>query len=101
LALFEAVQPPPGERSNTDAISGLFARWKEAEAKVGSADEAAAAAAALTDYAAVQNAITNQTPKTAREFAMWLIVHTDRWSSGVTDEMRLMTDVLAGEREAV
>lgn len=99
LAFFEAVQLLPGEASNTDAIAGLFARWKEAETKVESADDAVGAA--LAEYAALQNAITNQTPKTAREFAMWILAHTDRWSASVTDELRSMTNALAGETEVI
>lgn len=82
-------------------IETLFHRWKGAEERETAAgDDDEAADVVHVEYNALQNLITEQTPRTAREFAMWILAHTDRWAADVTDELRDMTDKLAGEKEA-
>lgn len=87
--------PVPG----FDQIGDLFHRWKDAEARADAADDDEAVEPAQVEYNALQDLITEQTPRTAREFAMWILAQTDRWAAGITDELRDMTDGLAGEKE--
>lgn len=89
--------PTPG----FDQIGDFFHRWKEAEARADAAEDDEDADPAQAEYNALQDLIVEQAPRTAREFAMWILAQTDRWAAGITDELREMTDVLAGEKEGV
>lgn len=82
-----------------DQIEDFFHRWKDAEARADAADDDEAVEVAQVEYNALQDLITEQTPRTAREFAMWILAQSDRWAAGITDELRNMTDTLAGEKE--
>jgi len=83
-----------------ETIEALFRRWKDAEAREDAAENDEDADLVHEEYNALQEQLTKETPKTARELAMILIAATDCSAAPFDGNLEYLIDTLADERDS-